>query len=92
MGDKLFAIPWWWYRVDPGEKQLILTGDTAVGESAPGFDKDLWQKFADWTWGASGSRHSGSYPFWVCVGGFGPGTFRVPRAAAHPADASHLRV
>jgi sporulation protein YlmC with PRC-barrel domain len=64
MGDKLFAIPWSSFRVDAGEKQLILNVDKSVLESAPGFDKDHWPNFADMTWGATVYRHYGSKPFW----------------------------
>jgi sporulation protein YlmC with PRC-barrel domain len=65
LGNKLFAIPWSSFRVDSGEKQLVLNVDKELLKSAPGFDPDHWPDFADQAWGATVYKHYGAPPYWT---------------------------
>ncbi|HYR83358.1 MAG TPA: PRC-barrel domain-containing protein [Terriglobia bacterium] len=67
MGNKLFAVPWEALRVDPVNKQFILSVDKKVLENAPGFDKNNWPNMADPAFGTSLYRHYGYKPYWEDV-------------------------
>lgn len=47
MGNKLFAIPWDTFRVDPETERLILDIPKERLKDAPGFDADHWPNFAE---------------------------------------------
>ena len=42
MGDKLFAIPWEAFLLNPKDHTFILEVEKEVLKEAPGFDKDHW--------------------------------------------------
>jgi sporulation protein YlmC with PRC-barrel domain len=64
MGDKLFAIPFEAFRVDPSNDRIALNVPKEKLENAPGFDKDHWPSTADRTWAAQIHRHYGYRPYW----------------------------
>lgn len=64
MGDKLFAVPWEALTLDTEEKCFILDVDQDVLEAAPGFDKNNWPDFADFSWGRGIHEHYGATPYW----------------------------
>lgn len=42
LGDRLFAIPWQMFSLDPGDHRFILDVSKETLRNAPGFDKDDW--------------------------------------------------
>jgi sporulation protein YlmC with PRC-barrel domain len=42
VGEKLFAIPWRSFRIDPVGNRISLDAPQARLEALPGFDKDAW--------------------------------------------------
>lgn len=50
LGDKLFAVPWQAFDVDPDNETFVLNVSKDRLESAPGFDKDDWPSFANDEW------------------------------------------
>lgn len=64
MGDKLFAIPFEAFRVDPSNDRIVLNVPKEKLENAPGFDKDHWPSTGDRTWAAGIHRHYGYRPYW----------------------------
>jgi sporulation protein YlmC with PRC-barrel domain len=64
MGDKLFAIPWQAFAVDPAQKRLILNTKKELLEKATGFDKSDWPNMANPTWGSSVYGYYGYKPYW----------------------------
>ena len=42
VGEKLFAIPWSRFRIDPVDNRISLDAPQARLEALPGFDKDAW--------------------------------------------------
>lgn len=47
VGNKLFAVPWDEFRVDPENKRLGLDVPRERLKNAPGFDADHWPNLAD---------------------------------------------
>jgi len=47
VGNKLFAVPWDSFRVDPEKERLVLDVLERRLEDAPGFDADHWPNVAD---------------------------------------------
>ncbi|HYG38075.1 MAG TPA: PRC-barrel domain-containing protein [Cytophagales bacterium] len=47
MGQKLFAIPWREFKLDPLREVFILNRDKDYLKSAPGFDEDHWPETND---------------------------------------------
>ena len=47
VGNKLFAVPWDSFRVDPEKERLVLDVSKDRLKDAPGFDADHWPNFAD---------------------------------------------
>lgn len=47
VGNKLFAIPWEAFRVDPEKERLVLDIPRERLKDAPGFDSDHWPNLAD---------------------------------------------
>ena len=64
MGDKLFAIPFEAFRVDPSNDRIVLDVPKEKLENAPGFDKDRWPSTADRTWATQIHQHYGYRPYW----------------------------
>lgn len=64
LGDKLFALPWPAFQVDPENESLILDVDKETLESAPGFDKDDWPGTADQAFVIEVYEHYGYEPYW----------------------------
>lgn len=50
MGDKLFAIPWKAFSIDPENEEFILNVSKERLEKAPGFDKNNWPDMANTEW------------------------------------------
>jgi sporulation protein YlmC with PRC-barrel domain len=50
VGDKLFAVPWKAFGLDPLNRLLVLDVDKDTLKNAEGFDKDDWPNTADPTW------------------------------------------
>ena len=50
VGDKLLAVPWRAFGLDPLNRLLVLNVDKAVLKNADGFDKDDWPNMADPAW------------------------------------------
>ena len=64
MGDKLFAIPWSFLKVDTVEHRFILNVDKELLKAAPGFDKEHWPDMADHGWGKKVFTYYGAKPYW----------------------------
>ena len=64
MGDKLFAIPFEAFRVDPASDRIILNVPKETLQNAPGFEKDRWPSTADRTWATQIHQHYGYKPYW----------------------------
>ena len=47
VGNKLFAVPWDAFRVDPENQRLVLDVPKDRLKDAPGFDADHWPNLAD---------------------------------------------
>jgi sporulation protein YlmC with PRC-barrel domain len=47
IGERLFAVPWGAFIVDPVGGALSLRFDAAALDGRPGFDKDNWPSAAD---------------------------------------------
>ena len=47
VGNKLFAVPWDAFRVDPENERLVLDVPKDRLKDAPGFDADHWPNLAD---------------------------------------------
>jgi len=47
VGNKLFAVPWDAFRVDPESERLVLDVPKDRLKDAPGFDADHWPNLAD---------------------------------------------
>lgn len=47
IGNKLLAIPFSAFSVDPEQQCFILDADRSKLENAPGFDPDSWPDFGD---------------------------------------------
>jgi hypothetical protein len=57
VGNKLFAIPWDAFRVDPENERLVLDVPKDRLKDAPGFDVDHWPNFADPSVAGEVDRH-----------------------------------
>ena len=64
MGDKLFAIPFEAFRVDPANDRIILNVPKEKLENAPGFARDKWPSTADRRWATQIHEHYGYRPYW----------------------------
>ena len=64
MGDKLFAIPFEAFRVDPASDRIVLDVPKETLQNAPGFEKDRWPSTADRTWATQIHQHYGYKPYW----------------------------
>ena len=64
MGDKLFAIPWQVFELDPENKRFLLNVDKQKLKQAPGFDKRHWPAMADLEWAQMVHGYYGSDPYW----------------------------
>jgi len=64
MGDKLFAIPFEAFRLDPSNDRVILNVPKDRLKNAPGFDKDHPPSAADRKWGAKIYEYYGFQPYW----------------------------
>ena len=49
VGERLFAVPWEAFIVDPVAEALSLHFDAGALDGKPGFDKDAWPTAADAT-------------------------------------------
>lgn len=67
MGDKLFAIPWEAFTLNPAEHTFILNVDKELLENAPGFDKDNWPDSAQYQsgWLLDLYNYYGYTPYWM---------------------------
>jgi hypothetical protein len=65
IGEKLFAVPWSLFRVDPDRHELVLDLDEEVFDDSPGFDPDNWPQFSDLEWGADVHQRFGVDPYWA---------------------------
>lgn len=52
-GEKLFAVPWQAFRVDPEDHSLILDVSRDKLRSAPGFSKHRWPDMVDPSFGTA---------------------------------------
>ena len=59
MGDKLLAIPWNAFAIDPERKNLQLSISTEKIKNAPGFDKDSWPSMTNHAWANSVHEYYG---------------------------------
>lgn len=57
VGNKLFAVPWDSFRVDPEKERLVLDVSKDRLKDAPGFDADHWPNFADPSVAGEVDRH-----------------------------------
>ena len=64
MGDKLFAIPFEAFRIDPANERIVLNVPKETLKNAPGFDKDRWPSAADRAWATKIHQHYGYAPYW----------------------------
>jgi len=64
MGDKLFAIPFEAFRLDPSNDRVILNVPKDRLKNAPGFDKDHIPSAADRKWGTQIHEYYGLQPYW----------------------------
>lgn len=62
VGNKLFAVPWDAFRVDPEKERLILDVPKERLRDAPGFDADHWPNLADPNVAGQFDRHFGRSP------------------------------
>lgn len=66
-GDKLFAIPWDAFEVNPKDRTFILDVEKERLKEAPGFDKDRWpdnaQQEAGWLLDLY--EYYGYSPYWI---------------------------
>lgn len=62
VGNKLFAIPWDAFRVDPEKERLVLDVSRERLKDAPGFDSNHWPNFADPGFAGELDRHYGRSP------------------------------
>jgi hypothetical protein len=60
MGDKLFAVPWPFLRLNQQDKTFVLDVSRQRLEEAPGFDKDHWPDMADIGWADAIERYYGA--------------------------------
>jgi sporulation protein YlmC with PRC-barrel domain len=64
MGDKLFAIPFEAFRLDPTNDRVILNVPKDKLKNAPGFEKDHPPSAADRKWGSKIYEYYGFQPYW----------------------------
>jgi sporulation protein YlmC with PRC-barrel domain len=64
IGDKLFAVPWELFSLQPGEPRLFLDIDKQMLEDAPSFEKSKWPDMADAGWAAAIHSHYAQKPYW----------------------------
>jgi uncharacterized protein YrrD len=64
LGDKLFAIPWEAFRLDPENEEFILSVDKEMLKDAPGFDKDDWPQTVEHDWLVGVYDYYGYEPYW----------------------------
>lgn len=64
IGEKLFAIPWSAFELDPETHGLILDIPAEGLDAAPGFDKDHWPTMADPAWHAELHAFYRRRPYW----------------------------
>ncbi|MGN6579718.1 MAG: PRC-barrel domain-containing protein [Bordetella sp.] len=60
MGDKLLAIPWRAFAIDPERKTLQLSISSEKIKNAPGFDKDSWPSMTNRAWANSVHEYYGT--------------------------------
>ena|SRR5690349_12985411 len=67
VGDKLFAIPWEAFLINPKDRTFILDVEKEVLKEAPGFDKDRWPDSAQYEagWLLDIYEYYGYSPYWV---------------------------
>lgn len=56
VGEKLFAVPWQAFTVEPASGSISLPVPRERFEALPGFDKDAWPTEADPEFGAAPER------------------------------------
>ena len=57
IGEKLFAIPWSAFSLDPARECMVLDIAAERLDAAPGFDKDHWPEMADPAWAMDVHRY-----------------------------------
>jgi sporulation protein YlmC with PRC-barrel domain len=50
LGDRLFAVPWSYLKLDTVRHRFVLNVSKEALKRAPGFDKDHWPSMADPAW------------------------------------------
>lgn len=60
VGDKLIAVPWSAFVMDPERKSLQLSISTEKIKNAPGFDKDSWPSMTSHVWANSVHEYYGN--------------------------------
>ena len=66
-GDKLFAIPWEAFALNPKDHTFLLDVEKEVLRQAPGFDKDQWPDGAQYEagWLFAIYEYYGYSPYWM---------------------------
>ena len=64
MGDKLFALPFEAFRLEPKSDRILLDVPKDKLKNAPGFERDRWPSTADRSWGTRIHEHYGYRPYW----------------------------
>lgn len=59
VGDKLFAIPWNAFAMDPERQRFQLSVSSEKIKNAPAFDKDSWPSMTNRAWADSVHEHYG---------------------------------
>ncbi len=65
LGDKLFAIPWEAFTLDPEEEVFVLDVNKETLENAPGFDEDDWPEHPTHEWMVEVYEYYGYTPYWI---------------------------
>ena len=64
LGEKLFAIPWGAFSLDPERRAFILDVESELLEEAPGFDQDDWPRTESREYVAEIYTYYGYEPYW----------------------------